>query len=455
MANATGTVPAAPMGIEPHRVAWGILLLAFAAFCVLCLVVGLGLQYFFFQSTIPMPSMITVARGTAGVTEADQVAQAVTRGRELYNRARVSTDGVSQATISFMDRANDGKLVASVTVRSNSSLDVERVERPRFNWSVEDYNIDLSDVMGDISIRVNDDLGRGLRFVLDMADGTRIVIERAGRYTVSAGLEQVQVSNFDGAATLISSTGVVQPIPIGDRAVLNYASGEMAILPGYVDLILGDSFLPTNVVNMDTDTDALGRSVWRCRSTQIGLPDGQFDLAIADGRSSLHMWRGGGADSHGETFCIQNLGETGQNGLDVSMYDYLAWRASFKIMGHSLGTCGVDGSECPMTLRMDYIPMVGDPISWYHGFYAFPSTQFEFPPRCNTCAQDHQIINDNAWYNYDSGNLFALIPPDQRPKAILNVRFYASGHEYEVFVNDVSLLAGQGTTTPAFVPTTR
>jgi hypothetical protein len=429
-----------------------VLLLAFATFCLLCLVVGLGAQYFFFQSTIPLPSLITVSRGTAGLTEADQVEQVVRRGRELYNRARVSTDGVSQTTISFIDRADDGKLVASVTMRTNSSLDLERVERPRFNWSVEDYHIDLSDVTGDLSIRINPDLGRGLRFVLDTPGGARVVIERAGRYTVNAGTEQLQVVNFDGAATLIAPSNVVQPIPIGERGVLHYADSTLTLLPGYVDLIVGDGFAQTNVIDMDGEGEMLERSVWRCRSTQIGLPAGQFTLGMVDGRSSLRLIRDGGADSHGETFCIQNLGVTGQNGLDVSMYDYLAWRAMFKIMSHSLGTCGVDGSECPITLRMDYIPVVGDPISWYHGFYAFPSTQAEFPQRCNSCAQDHQIINDNAWYSYDSGNLFALIPPDQRPKAILNVRFYASGHEYDVFVNDVSLLAGQGVaTTPAFV----
>jgi hypothetical protein len=449
MVNTTGTYPVSNQEhLYPQRIAWGVLLVAFAVFCLMCLVLGLGLQYFFFQSKIPMPTILSVSRGTAGLTEADLIEQVVRRGREIYNRAVISTDALSQATISFVDPAQDGRVIASVTMRSSSAVDLERIERPRFNWSSDDYVIELGDITGEMNVRV-DEVGRGIHFTLDTQQGSSIYINRPGRYSISATPEQLQVINFEGLVTLIEPDGERFPTAAGQRALFNYAQGHAQLLPGYTNLIAGGSFTVDNVINMDTaSSETLGRAVWRCRNTQLGAPSGTFDLVYADGRSALHFARGGGANSHGESFCIQNLGTTGQEGLDVSMYDYLAWRATFKITSHSLGTCGVEGSECPMMLRMDYIPVVPQPdqpaISWYHGFFVIPSTVGEYPLRCNSCTQDHQIINDNAWYTFDSGNLFALIPENQRPKSILNVRFYASGHEYDLVVSDVALLAGRG-----------
>jgi hypothetical protein len=47
-----------------------------------------------------------------------------------------------------------------------------------------------------------------------------------------------------------------------------------------------------------------------------------------------------------------------------------------------------------------------------------------------------------VWYTYDSGNWFNLLPPGKRPVAISNVQFYASGHQYDVYVGEVALLGG-------------
>lgn len=94
-------------------------------------------------------------------------------------------------------------------------------------------------------------------------------------------------------------------------------------------------------------------------------------------------------------------------------------------------------------LRMDY--RHGDRVyQWFHGFYAVPLLAEQgYPLRCSSCAQDHEAINEKAWYTYDSGNLISVFPPDQRPDSIVGIWFYASGHQYDVYVSEVSLLAGR------------
>ncbi len=52
--------------------------------------------------------------------------------------------------------------------------------------------------------------------------------------------------------------------------------------------------------------------------------------------------------------------------------------------------------------------------NWYHGFYA------EYRPNegrtiCDACWEEHEQINKDAWYTYESGNLFTDWPEGQRP----------------------------------------
>src|SRR5262249_15612435 len=113
-----------------------------------------------------------------------------------------------------------------------------------------------------------------------------------------------------------------------------------------------------------------------------------------------------------------------------------------KIGYQSLNACGVDGSECPMMLQIDYSDANGVGHHWIHGFYSLVQPQLNYPLQCNSCAQEHEHIYANAWYTYDTDNFFNLFPPDTRPVSIANVQFYASGHQYDVYVGEVALLVG-------------
>jgi hypothetical protein len=209
---------------------------------------------------------------------------------------------------------------------------------------------------------------------------------------------------------------------------------------------------------------AITPNSWLCINPPHDPPRGAIRVESQTQQPMISIQRGENASTHGESRCIQSLG-SGQNGLDVSGYDYLALRARFSIASHSLGVCGVQGSECPLMLQLQYIardgeitsvqaeprapfdfgaliePQAESPVrSWYHGFYVLG--QGNYPLRCSSCSQEHSFINPNSWYLYDTGNLLTQIPEDQLPQFLLNVSFYASGHQYDVRLDEVSLFAG-------------
>ncbi len=172
-----------------------------------------------------------------------------------------------------------------------------------------------------------------------------------------------------------------------------------------------------------------------------GDPIGEFNLVDEDGRTALNMLRAGGARTHGETLCSRTL-NAGQ-GVDVTEFDTLLLDVLFKISSHSLSACGVAGSECPVMVRVDYIPVGGGPAaSWFHGFFVSFDPNITNPLVCASCTQEHEAVNANAWYSYQSDNLFSLLPANARPASIVNVVVYASGHEYDSFVASAELFGG-------------
>jgi hypothetical protein len=207
--------------------------------------------------------------------------------------------------------------------------------------------------------------------------------------------------------------------------------------------LLGSTGFSTgNVIDFAAIPDATIPSVWRCNNIQNSAPAGRFEVVTEDGYPALRLFRGEGADSHGETNCALTF--SASNGLDISRFDYLAVRSTFKIRPHTLSACGLEGSECPLMLRMDYYtPSQVDPIWWIHGFFTSFNPGIESPFTCDTCNDRHEIINPDRWYTYESGNLITTLPPDKQPSALLNLRFYASGHQYDVFISEIELLVDQ------------
>lgn len=433
--------------LEPQRMAWGVLLMSFAIFCALCVVTGLGVQWFLFQSTIPLVSRMEVGRGTVGITLSSDPREQVARVEYDLSGAvdtTVSTDAQSQAAISFFDA---DRLVATVTLRSNTSLDLREAVRPRFDWSSNRYDIVLESFAGGIEIFVADNLERNLQMGVRTTNRHWLIFDSGGNYVANASSSQVSVINLDGTAVLIppdsTEGGAISP---GYQAVSSSDYSEVVLSSIYTDLLSNTIFPEDSEINGSPDETAA--DLWVCTSGENDNPRGDYGTELIEGRIALRLVRGDETtENHGETRCIKWFG---QNRFSLDGYDYVALHATFNINEHSLNACGVAGSECPLMLQLDYIDVEDEGRRWFYGFYSRDSLP-GYPLRCNTvtCVQDHQQINPQSWFTFDSGNLFDLFRQNQLPlpKSIVSVHFYASGHQYDVYISDLALLVGQNTQT--------
>ncbi len=437
-------IPGDERRFDAGHLAWGILLIAFAIFCSLCVVFGVGLNYFLFQSTVPMQTRLIVGRGTVTWTDATLISQATRTQVDLFSSAVISTDAISQANLTVMDRYHELN-IARITIKSGSSFDLDQAARPRFDWSSARYTVLLENVRGEFDVMIPRDLGRETWITFRTPENTIVRLVRPGQYTVRAVGDQVQVINYAGEAQItLGGDNPNYAVPPGQRGTIQLSDRSYAMQPARANWLGGMTFDTTNVLDAGT-SGTPNMQVWGCTNLQNELPSGYFALTDVDGIQALRMERGGGANSHGSTSCIQYIvGESGQLGRDVSGYSYLGVRATFRISGHSLSVCGADGSECPLMLRMEYVPMIGGVAKeWIHGFFTRIIAGYdEYPMSCASCTIDHEIVNEGAWYTYESGNLLTLMSEDQRPRSILNFRFYASGHEYDVVVSEMALLVG-------------
>jgi hypothetical protein len=170
------------------------------------------------------------------------------------------------------------------------------------------------------------------------------------------------------------------------------------------------------------------------------FPSGGYELIRLEGRTAAGISRSqadfpGVQLSHAETGFVQRLTAY------VEDYSLLELRANFKIEEQSLPHCGEQGSECPLMLHLRYMDTQGITRDWYQGFYAVDDPTLGYPDTCLACRRAHQQVQMHRWSIYESGNLFDLLPADQRPARIIEVSFYASGWAYVVYVSEFNLIA--------------
>lgn len=431
--------------IDPQRRAWGIMLLSFAIFCTIVLVVGVGLTYFFFQSTVTLEGTLQVARGSGGITGQESVRTSAS----VANNDVLSTDPLSQVTVFLRDPEREKPLIAAITLRGDTSVRLLRGLRPRFQWSSGEYTVELQGFRGELIILSPKDLAHQLNMSVITNSGDLIYLRTGGHYILRASDTRVQVINQDGDIILKpANVDIGRAIPANSQAIINYADnpGEITVTAAFTNL-LSDVVFHDSLKQPTADLSPLAQpfnSDWFCKDNSV--PQGYAVPHVIDGLSVLRLVRADDATSHGETGCVRSWGE----GRNVASFNYLSLRATFRINYQSLSTCGQDGSECPLMLLVEYLDKNGELHRWYHGFYARVDPDRNFPLQCNSCLQEHERINEKAWFTYDSGNLLNLLTnpeqlAEQRPITIIDVQFKASGHQYDVDVSDIVLLADLGT----------
>ena len=456
--NQTGSRPAPNADNQPNRMqrrAWTVLAIAFALFCVTCGVMTFGVYYFIYESSYPVVTKLAVSRGGVGLVGEDFSERFAFDEQYITSGDTVLTDPYdpqSQSTLTF--EGINREVFASVTLKNASELQVARARQPRFEWSGNGYEITLRGIRGTFDVLVSDIPERETDLTFLLPNDTTVTIDTPGHYTVQLDDNALRLEANTGEAELLPpDLSKSRPIVGGQVGIYQYERAELRVTQGYDNLIQNRFFDDSILAADGGESEGVPLlNNWSCSqrdASTLGDP-GAFDWVQFQGRSAVRLQRYG-TSLPGKTECAQFFGPAAQVGRQVTGYDYLSVRTTFYIEHQSLSVCGWEASECPLMLLIDYIDMNGDPHKYYHGFYYKDDPNNDLPLRCNSPGcQEIKQVNEDKWYTYESGNLFTLLPgvsddPSKRPASIINVRFYGSGHEYDVYVSEFSLLASPPT----------
>ncbi len=438
---------------SPERIAWIVLLGAFALFCTMTLTSAFGVYHYLFRSTVPIPAMLYVSKGTVGVTGAD-LRETVERNREeLTNTVTsISTDSLSQATVQFR-KATDIEvesepLLAAVTLQGNTFVTFNQATRRRFEWGQAPQRVRFSRLTGQLDVTVTG-VDAQHPFVLDIYTedlntdkGVHIQSVTNGRYRLSASEDEIRLLNLAGAVSAFfgDDPGLRNPVEPGRELVVRIGNRSIRTLDDTSNLLMSGNFSlqRSSIGWLYSPGEPLN---WNCSGLPEQNPPGSYSMLEFDGRVGVSLQRYSNATSHGEISCIQ---EFEGDGLDVRTLDSLSVIATFNLNFQSFSLCGKEGSECPLMLHIMYTtddsPLAnrGD---WFRGFYYEGQASGTHKKICASCLQEHVDTNPSVWYTFDSGNLLNLIAEDRRPAFINAIRFYASGHQFDTVVSEMVLLA--------------
>lgn len=414
---------------SPQRLAWITVIGAFMVFCLLCYGGVRLAQWVLFDLPMDLDTQVYVSRGTMGVASASDGNEIVVRNKYILNsNDRVRTDSQSQGHITFRNPVDDNMILATVHLRADSQVTLEHAERPRLGLGDNPYTIRLIKARGRFEVNIAAQIDRD--FILEISgEGHTVRIQQTGYYIIEFGVESVTVWTRRGEALMINAQNRATAVTAGKQAMWDTENNLVIGVPSQ-DLIANSQFEEGQA------TIPLG---WGCDLGEQDRPDdppGKRERIYFYDRYSLHIWR----SSNLQLFEARTGCE--RRNIDVSGYASLRLRATFYLVSQSLSGCGLAGTECPLILLMTYTDSLGRSHQWLQGFYIFWN-QGIGRIRCDYCERDHAQVNAGAWYIFESEDFILDLPvdsADQRPYRIDQIRFYSSGHEYEVYVGELSLL---------------
>jgi hypothetical protein len=105
-----------------------------------------------------------------------------------------------------------------------------------------------------------------------------------------------------------------------------------------------------------------------------------------------------------------------------------------KIVSHSLSAGGERGSEYPLIFLVRYVDAKNDPVEAARAFYV----QNDDGNRTDNGIVQGTQIKGNTWTDALHWDLKQLYPT---PYKLVSIQVYASGHDYDTYVANISITA--------------
>lgn len=402
---------------DPTRTAWAVLLAAFAAFCILAIVLPWAGYRYVRTATAPRMADVEPISSAGGTVLAvfGGVPQAVNSVLEVPEGGRVITDKESAAFVQFFEGSN-------VRLAANTEVILRQMRAPRWRWSRADDKIVLDIRQGRVSLGAASASDVPLHYEIRSPHATAVLGEGSYRVDVTPAETLVVAYEKSYAGTEQAEVRAAgETVQLGPGQRTRVSAGQVPSAPvSAVENILDDSYF----------TQPLGE-VWQPFYNQGGDGDdgvpGRVSILETEGRRAVQFVRQGSLDNSADVGIVQQINETLPD-LTTS----LTLQADLRIIDQELPGGGVQSTEYPIVFRLKYKDVEDNEHVWYHGFYYLPGDH----------VQNGDQVPPAEWRTYDSGNLLdpttGLSPP---PVRLVSLEILASGHDYWSMVSYVRLLA--------------
>lgn len=413
-----------------QRLAWAVLLGSFLICALITISVPLIITATLQNRMEALSVHVQSNQGTVGIDDASGGRQAVIAGdagQFIKENESVLTGNNATALISITPQ-DSAAVLARMQIYSNSDVRLLEAAKPRFR---------VSDKLNEMRLRLDNgrirltlpEIGERPSVIYIVTPQGQVTLAEPGTYALIVTNEETQVTVQEGQAQVTASDGQ-ETLPLGsrERALIPTGSGPVGPLPPERNLVKNGDFSD-------------GMSYWTEFPWQVeraDQPEGQVRILDSGGESRLNIVRQG--IGHADVLIRQSVNQ------DVSELKSLRLLLTFRILGQSLDVCGVEGSECPLFVRINFVNEDGFSRTWQQGFYAVGEVVADQTPdgciRCDMIQAPHLRVplQQDFFFDVDLGEEVARqgrIPPS----FIESVVLVASGHSFEVEVVDVSLLA--------------
>ena len=398
------------MAKNPQRIAWTVLLLAFATFCLIIVAVPLGIRWYVFNAQADRKALVETLAGTVVIElPVGGSAMPLSRGQTLTvpSGTVIRTDEGAEATITFFDHS-------FMRLFSGTQVRLEQMRAPRYRAGQQPNTVRLTLLGGRMRVGTALSAEQGLDFQLVTLQAD-VTLVADGSYALETSNDRAEVAVYRGRAT-VSAAGEALSLGARERTVV--ALGQ----PPQASMSVARNLLENGDLSQPLDT---GWRAFNDQGADGGEVHGSAELLIDEGRRAVRFFRTGGDGNHCETILEQALSQQLPDPASS-----LVVRAMIKVRYQSLSGGGYLSSEYPLMIRITYRDVYDSEAEWVQGFYVQNS---DGGPTARG-----MLIPRDRWYPYESGNLLESLPV--RPYKIMRVRVYASGWDYDSLVSDINLI---------------
>lgn len=413
------------------RRAWRVLLACFACFAILIAGIGAGFSTYRSNATKPRGGVVRqIVTGSQAQVRSRQQSfwHDLAEGSTVNEGDTIRTGDDTRIKIALFDNTE-------VDLSANSVVAFENLRASQYLG--KNAAIALRQENGRLVVTENSETGYDRVQVSVRTRGATIESREPGtsfRVLVLPPQQDnqgsVDVSVLNGAAVTVLGAGQRVTVANGQQSVVRVGTSPSPPTVKQRELVENGNFsiggnirnqMPTHWEKVEDDGgDGAG-----VRATEEIVPDS----IRGQPANALHLTRtGGNVDSDligiRQTLAFSELDE----------YDSVVLSADVKVVSHSLSAGGERGSEYPLIFLVRYVDAKNDPVEIARAFYV----QNDDGNRTDSGIVQGTLIRAGAWTDSFHWDLKQIYPA---PYKLVSLQVYASGHDYDAYVANISIVA--------------